>query len=142
MARKLVIDEIKVGDVMETRFLANPVQEGLVLEIFVDDHIEHAQGKRGIGSGSEPQPHIGARSNASQTRINRDEFGSFCETDRKRFALVTIRIADHQIVAPDHDAFGIVFIVDNRICAAGDNTGGDTRAVAKVPGRKNIGAAQ
>ena len=55
---------------------------------------------------------------------------------------VAIGIADRQVIAPHHDAPGIIFVVDNRIGTAGDDTGGNAGAVTKMAGRQHIGRSQ
>jgi hypothetical protein len=60
----------------------------------------------------------------------------------KRLALVAVRIADDHVVAPDHDAPGVVLIIHDGVGAASDDGGGDSRAVAEMPRRQNVGGSQ
>ena len=118
------------------------VHKFFIVESLVNDYVEHAVRQRRIGARSQGQPHIGPRRDPGEPRVDRYELGPFVQADRKRLALVTVRVADHEVVAPDHDALGVVLVVDDGVGAAGDNAGGNARSVAEVPGRKHIWAAQ
>jgi len=114
----------------------------LVVKFFIHNHIEHAQGQSRIGTRPELQPDIGPGGDACKSRINGNQLCAGIQADGKRLALVTVRVADYQVVAPHHNALWMVFVVDNGVCPAGDDTGGNTGAVAKVTGRQHIRSSQ
>ena len=112
-----------------------------VIQFFIDNNVKHPQGECRICPGSKLKPDIRTGGNPRKPRVNRDKFCPFVYAYRKRFALVTVRVTDYQVIAPYHNTFGMVFVINDRICSAGQNTCGNTGAIAKMTGSKDIGGA-
>jgi hypothetical protein len=118
------------------------VHEFLVVQLLMDDDMEHAQGERRIGAGPELQPDIGACRESGQPRIDDDKLCPFVQATRQGLAFVLVRIADHQVVAPDHEALGVIVVVHNGIGAAGDDARGNAWAVAEMAGSQDVWGAE
>ena len=113
-----------------------------IVEFFLDDHLGQAQGQGRIRSRPELKPDIGPGCGPGQPGIDHDQFGPGRQGPGEALSLVTIRIADDHIVSPHHDASGEIFIIDDGIGPAGEDAGGDTRAIAEMTGRKHIRRAE
>ena len=87
---------------------------------------------------SERKPDIGPCRNAGKSRIHGNQLCPGIQGRGKRLTLVAVRIADDQVVAPDHDALGMVFIIHDGVCTAGDDGGGDAGPVTEMAGSKDI----
>ena len=57
--------------------------EFLVIEPFVDDHVEHAQGQGRIGSGPQREPDIGPGRDAGEPGIHGDQLGAVVQATEK-----------------------------------------------------------
>ena len=113
-----------------------------VIEFFINDHIEHSEGQRRICSGSELQPDVSAGGNPCESRVNRNKFCPFAQAHRKRLALITVRVAYDEVVAPHHDTFGMVFVINDWVCSTGQNACGNPGTVAEMPCGEDIGGAE
>ncbi len=85
---------------------------------------------------------MGSCCGSCESRVNDDKLCTLVQRHRERLSFVAVRIADDHIVAPDHDAFGVVFVIHYGIGTACDDAGGDTWAVTEVAGCQGAGTAE
>ena len=114
----------------------------LVVELLVDDHVEHPVSEGRVRAGSQREPDVGPRGRTGEPRIDDDELGAMVQGDREGFPLVFIRVDDRHVVSPKDDALGEILVIDDRIGAAGDNARRYPGSVTEVARRQDVGRAK
>ena len=107
--REVVRREQAPGVVAKEERAGGPVaDESVVEEFFLDKHVDHRQGQRGIGAGTNPQPAIGAAREIVPARIDDDELGA--AAPRPADALRGGGKCRARVGAPEQDAAGVFVI--------------------------------
>ena len=83
--------------------VAPVLDEIVVVEVFLDDEVDHAEAERGVGAGTQLQMIVGVRCHPGDARIDDDVFGSaFHEVD-KGMAEEAVGVREKRVFAPEHD---------------------------------------
>jgi hypothetical protein len=83
------------------------VDEAMVHEVFVDDHLDHGESQGSVGAWPKLQPVIGPPGQARSPRVHHDQLPSPSNRLEKRSPTHAVRrgVGD-DVAAPDHDAGG------------------------------------
>jgi len=104
------------------RILFHPFLEGFpamneltdelaIVEPFLNDYVEEPKGQGGICPWADLEPWVRPVSQKPLARVYDDQLGAFFVGPPETFSFVFVRIGSQWVAAPNHDAFGLTFVV-------------------------------
>ena len=94
-----------LGQLLEA--VAPVLHEVVVVEVFLDDGVQHGHAQRRVSAGAHAQVVVGARRKPRDARIHHDEARAAAHHVDDRMAEETVRVGRERRLSPDHDAFRI-----------------------------------
>ena len=132
-----------LGQLVEA--VAPVLDEVVVVEVFLDDDVDHGHAQRRVGAGAQLQEDVGPRGQPGHTRVDDDEARAAAHGVHHRMPEEAVGVALQRRLAPHHQDLGLLValvvptprqrtgIVPFGIRGAGDvGDGGQTGRVARV----------